>query len=718
MKLFTRSMDPEAQLGVAERTAYMTGNIGTALVNTIIASFLLFFYTDVLYLNGGIIGTILLFSRIFDGVTDILMGMIVDRTKSKHGRSRVWIIRMCIPFAISGVLLMFVPTNAVEVVQYVYVAITYNLCNAICLTALYTPYNSMAVTISSNQKERTLLSIFVMAGAVIGTLIVQSTVNAATGALTPAVGTVNAWRITIAIYAALGLLMHIACYFGTRERCVPIKQEGVKLSPKKEFGALIKNPYWIIGFFVAFFALFATGIMGGSGMYLAKYILGDEGNYALFSNAMSIAQVVGLVLSFVLATKLGKRNLVLIGMAAGACTCIVQGIFAESLILTIVMCALRGFAIGLPAGVLYAIAADTVDYSEWKYGVKAEGVGMAVMSMATKLANGLSVAAVGWLTEAGGLDATLAVQPESALVAINFSYNYVPAICCGICALLMVFYKLDKMLPTMKKELAERRIQDELSEEKLGDLTNIPHGDMPGDKIEINEGHIQKAKVIYPVLKEKVMALCDRRAVIAVCGGSGVGKSEIASLLAHFFTQNGMPSYILSGDNYPHRIPSENDKKRMEVYEQGGKDALIAYLGSDDEIDFAAVQKVIDQFKGGAATIRLKRMGRTQNELWYDDVDMSDKKILFIEWTHSNSDNLTGVDIPVLLNSTPQETLEHRRSRNRDGGVDSPFTTMVLEIEQEMLKRQAHKAQIIVSKQGEIISYAEYCNLMEIKNEQ
>lgn len=717
MKLLTKSMNPEAQLGVVERTAYMTGNIGTALINTIIASFLLFFYTDVLYLNAGIIGTILLVSRIFDGISDIIMGMIVDRTKSKHGRSRVWIIRMCIPFAISGVLLMLVPTNATEVIKYIYVAITYNICNAICLTALYTPYNSMAVTITSNQKERTLLSIFVMAGAVLGTLLVQSTVVAITGAMSPFVGEVNACRIAIGIYALLGLVMHFACFFGTKERCVPVKQEGIKLSPKKEFGALIKNPYWIIGFLVAFFALFATGMMGGAGMYLAKYILGNESNYATFSNAMSIAQVVGLVLSFVLAAKLGKRNLMLIGITAATGTCIIQGIFASNLVLTVIMCALRGFAIGLPAGVLYAIAADTVDYSEWKYGVKAEGVGMAVMSMATKLANGFSTALVGWLVTIGGLDATLETQPDSAITAVNFAYNFIPAICCGLCSLLMIFYKLDKKLPQMKKELNERHIQEELSDEKLGDLSAIPHGDMPGDKIEINDGHIEKAKTIYPILKDKIMGYNGKRVIVAICGGSGVGKSEIASLLAHFFTQNGLPSYILSGDNYPHRIPCQNDKKRLEVYEQGGKDALVAYLGSNAEIEFSAVQKIIDDFKNGATSIKLKRMGRTESELWYNDVDMTNTKILFIEWTHSNSDNLTGMDIPILLNSTPEETLEHRRSRNRDSGVDSPLTTTVLEIEQDMLKKQAHKAQIIISKQGEIISYADYCKLMGIENE-
>lgn len=101
-------------------------------------------------------------------------------------------------------------------------------------------------------------------------------------------------------------------------------------------------------------------------------------------------------------------------------------------------------------------------------------------------------------------------------------------------------------------------------------------------------------------------------------------------------------------------------------------------------------------------------MGRTPLDLWYDLVDFSQTNVLIIEWTHGNSDRYTGVDLPILLNSTPQETLEHRRSRNRDGGVDHPFTTMVLEIEQRQLESQAHKAAIIVSKSGELLSYADY----------
>jgi len=98
MKLLTHSNAPDAKIGILERTAYMSGNIGIALLNTIVASFVMFYYTDVMVLNPGIIGTILLVSRIFDGVTDLLMGIIVDHTHSRLGRGRVWILRMCIPF--------------------------------------------------------------------------------------------------------------------------------------------------------------------------------------------------------------------------------------------------------------------------------------------------------------------------------------------------------------------------------------------------------------------------------------------------------------------------------------------------------------------------------------------------------------------------------------------------------------------------------------------
>ena len=291
---------------------------------------------------------------------------------------------------------------------------------------------------------------------------------------------------------------------------------------------------------------------------------------------------------------------------------------------------------------------------------------------------------------------------------------------------------------------------------------NIPKGDMPGDKIKISEDHIKKAHKIMPELLKLLIPQLNehpyQKAVIAVCGGSGVGKSEIASLLSYYLNKMKLGSYTLSGDNYPHRVPSYNDAERLRVfrtsgikgliahglygeevgkqlrelqnnendfnpdynktfpwlsaYQNSGRNGLKNYLGTMNEIDFQELSSIISQFKNGADHIYLKRMGREATELWYEAVDFSNTNILIIEWTHGNSHNLQGVDLPILLNSTPKETLEHRRLRNRDGGTDSPFTTMVLGIEQELLVSQASRAKLIVSKSGELLTYNEYTRIM------
>ena len=297
--------------------------------------------------------------------------------------------------------------------------------------------------------------------------------------------------------------------------------------------------------------------------------------------------------------------------------------------------------------------------------------------------------------------------------------------------------------------------------EDIQDADKIPTGDMPGDKVRIGPQHVQKSRVIFPRLSELLLPALEsnphERAVVVVCGGSGVGKSEIASLISLYLNRMGVGSYTLSGDNYPHRIPKYNDAERLRVFRQNGIRGLIAqgqylegrpavlkelqasgsdsipdcartypwlslyqaagrgglknYLGTENEIDFKELSGIVTQFKNGASSIFLKRMGREETELWYEPVDFRGKHVLVIEWTHGNNHNLQGVDIPILLNSTPQETLEHRRSRNRDGAADAPFTTMVLAIEQEMLVSQAVNAKLILSKSGDILSYRDFVRL-------
>ena len=287
----------------------------------------------------------------------------------------------------------------------------------------------------------------------------------------------------------------------------------------------------------------------------------------------------------------------------------------------------------------------------------------------------------------------------------------------------------------------------------------IEQADVPGSKVVITEYHIDRAGRIFPYLLEEIEKVKSKndngKVVVSVSGCSGVGKSGISAVLSYYLNDIGIGSYILGGDNYPRRIPEYNDAERLhlfregglkglvkdgeytkerfdivhklqedgndadpenikkypwyESYINGGRSALKEYLGTANELAFKEVEDVVKQFKSGAEKIWLKRMGRSNTQIWYDDVNFKDIGVLLIEWTHGNSDYFEGVDIPILLHSTPQETLKYRLLRNRDCGIDSPFTAMVLSIEQGTLVEQAHKAKIIILPNGDRLSYEEYC---------
>lgn len=302
--------------------------------------------------------------------------------------------------------------------------------------------------------------------------------------------------------------------------------------------------------------------------------------------------------------------------------------------------------------------------------------------------------------------------------------------------------------------------QNTWSPPSIASVDDILKGDMPGDVIHISESHIKKTNMIFPKLLELIVNQLkeEDKVVISIHGGSGVGKSETGALVGHYLKELGLGTYILSGDNYPRRIPKYNDLERIRVYMDAGVKGLLAnklftpdvkevlfelwakeedanralrkqypwletyqlsgeralkdYLGTSYEINFNEINQIIDDFKRAKSEIYLKRMGRSVKELWYDSIDFTDIDVLIIEWTHGNNQYLQGVDIPVLLNSTPEETLAHRQARNRDGKTDSAFVKTVLKLEQNLLFSQANRAKLIVSKSGEIISYETYLKQM------
>lgn len=287
---------------------------------------------------------------------------------------------------------------------------------------------------------------------------------------------------------------------------------------------------------------------------------------------------------------------------------------------------------------------------------------------------------------------------------------------------------------------------------------DIPQGDMPGDKVWIGPQSVEKAeaafRLLLPLLRDALEGNGHQRAVVAVSGGSGVGKTCVSALLAYYLNALGVGAYTLSGDNYPLRIPEQNDAERLRIFrlagvrgmledgvyspeaaeklkalqEQGldpdpqqaagnpwlqsyqaaGRRALSGYLGTELEQEYDALSRVLQDFKNGADTLWLKRLGRDDTALWFEEKDFSGISVVVLEWTHGNSGLFAGVDIPVLLASTPAETRQYRLQRGRDANADTPFITMVLELEQQKLEARAPYAQIILSKSAEPLSLEEY----------
>jgi alpha-galactosidase len=221
-------------------------------------------------------------------------------------------------------------------------------------------------------------------------------------------------------------------------------------------------------------------------------------------------------------------------------------------------------------------------------------------------------------------------------------------------------------------------------------------GDMLGDKPLVNETHIRRAAAVYPLIARQA----GDKFVIAVGGPSGSGKSEIASLLASRFAADGKAAYVLSCDNYPHRPPRENDANREALFAQGGEQALVDYLGTQNEIDFSRLAAIVAAFQRGEGTIPLRIMN-AQEHFVQDDahaIDFSKINVLVLEGTWSHL--VAGTNVRLYLQTNFEETLAHRKARGRDS--ISPFGERVLRIEQKKLDRIAQAGHLVAHMDGRV----------------
>ena len=426
---------------IGERFSYGCGDFGCNIIYTAMSAFLLYYYTDYAGVSAFAVGVIMMVSRIFDGVSDIIMGVIVDRTKSKYGKARSWILRMCVPFAVSGILLFSVPASLGSTAKLVYIFITYNLTSTVVYTAINVPYSALNALMTQDPYERSVLSIFRNLLATAGTLII----NTVTLPLVEFFGdNASAWTKTFCVLGLLAVIAFLFTFFGTKERVVSVAQkqssEKVDVPFKEGIRALFKNKYWILMTVMLALFFLMYSVNGGSTVYYAKDILGDKSLVGTINGIFNAVQIVAMFFIAMLVKKFGKRNVFSLGLVLDIIGMLMLNFSEGAMAMIVASSIVRGLGNACGGATMWAMVSDTIDYGEWKTGYRTEGLVNSACSFGYKIGNGIGSALLG--VEAGGYIGEAAVQSASALVSIKICFVWIPIVVyiCGL--IIMKFWKL------------------------------------------------------------------------------------------------------------------------------------------------------------------------------------------------------------------------------------------------------------------------------------
>lgn len=450
------------KISFREKMSYGIGAMGDALIWSSVSAFGTYYYTNSAGMAAASVGTMFLVSRIFDGFSDVLMGLLIDKTRTKHGKARPWLLWMAIPYALAAILLFSVPQSFSPVAKLVYAFITYNLVSTVTYTAIIQPYATLSTLITDNAKDRTHLNISRMGIAMVGSVSVNFIVLPLVNAFG---GTPSAWTKSFMILGPIAAVLFMICFANTKERLgvgVENQKDDSVLENRKQsvpvkqaVKALVKNKYWINRIFFGLLVTISASTAGVN-IYYASYWLNNKNIIGILSIANVIPMILSLALVTTMSLKFGKRNTVQIGLGVMIAGLALQMLAPKSLPIVLIGYAIRGFGTGLGTTLLGVMLGDTIDYGEWKNGFRTEGLIFSASNIGTKIGSGLGVAGLGWLLAWGGFKAEATVQSGTALTAIFAAFTIVPAVAAVLAFIINSFYDLDKKMPQILNDLNQK----------------------------------------------------------------------------------------------------------------------------------------------------------------------------------------------------------------------------------------------------------------------
>lgn len=418
-----------------------------------ISTFLMIFYTDVFGISAAAAGSMLFAIKLINAFTDPIVGAAADRTDTRFGKFRPYLIWVAIPLAAAGVLTYTTPNlGAGGKLAWAYG--TY-LLMMVCYTGINIPYNALSGVMSSDPQERTEINglrfIFAFGGSML--------VTAATPFLVKFFGQENekfGWQATMLLWGVAASGVFVWTFFNTRERVVPTPSQ--KSNVRQDILDLSRNGPWVVLFFLALIIMITITLRTSTAAYYFKYYVGRPELMSAFVPAYMAAAAAGASLTPVLTRFLDKRRLLMLLMSiTGVLSIAFYFIPKDQIAWMFVLQVATGFVLGPKSPLAFAMYADTADYNEWRTGRRATAMTFAAATFSQKLGTALAAMVMGWIFTALGYVANATQTPESQ-TGIVLLMSVVPAVFAFLAAGIMVFYRLDnRLLAQVQAELAQRK---------------------------------------------------------------------------------------------------------------------------------------------------------------------------------------------------------------------------------------------------------------------
>lgn len=434
------------------KVGYGSGDIAGNMVFAFVSSFIMIYLTNSIGLNAGIIGSLIAVSKLFDGITDLFFGSMIDKTNSKMGKARPWMLGGFLGCSIALIALFAIPVKLGEFAKYTWFFISYVLLNAVFYTANNIAYSTLTALITKNGKERVQMGSIRFIFAFGTSLLIQTiTVSAVEMFGGGAVG----WRMIAIIYAIIGLIVNTISVFSVKE--LPAEElYDTSLQTEKEreekysFIEIVKllatNKYYLIILVVDVLRQIYTALIN-MGIYFMTYVLGNEKLFGVFSWAINIPIIIGLSITPMIVAKMKDQYKVnasgYVISAIGRTLVVVAG-YMGNLPLMLISTGIASFGMSAFQGGLNALIVQCSEYTYLKTHKRIDGSMYSCTSFGLKIGGGIGTAIVGWLLAYSGFDGSLSVQSQSCIDMLHIMYLWIPMVINIIIAILLMRLDVEK----------------------------------------------------------------------------------------------------------------------------------------------------------------------------------------------------------------------------------------------------------------------------------